>query len=154
MGLRLVRALGLSDGTCGRGLRLRNARWKSWSKVWRVCLRPNRHASRLTLASRGIPEEGFFLGGATMWCRVPSMSAMHEMAPKQKIAFGLKVILLLNMMSMELELIDDTPPTWLARCRCLVSSRTPKGTLVVLLGRTVSWIATQWFVSGAREREN
>jgi hypothetical protein len=25
---------------------------------------------------------------------------------------------------------------------------------VVLLGRTVSWIVTRWFVSGARERES
>ena len=33
-------------------------------------------------ASRGIPEEGFFLGRAVMRCRVPSMSAMHKMAPK------------------------------------------------------------------------
>jgi hypothetical protein len=40
-GLRLVRTLGLSGGTCERDLRLRNARWKSWSKGWRVRLRPN-----------------------------------------------------------------------------------------------------------------
>jgi hypothetical protein len=52
-----------------------------------------------TSASRGISEEGFFLGGATMRCRVPSMSAMHEMVPKQKIALGLKVILFLKMMA-------------------------------------------------------
>jgi hypothetical protein len=64
-----------------------------------------------TLASCGIPEEGFFLGGAAMRCRVPSMSAMHEMVLKQKIVPGLKVILLLKMMAMELALIDDTPPT-------------------------------------------
>ena len=66
------------------------------------------------------------------------MSAMHEMAPKQKIAPGLKVILLLKMMAMELALIDDTPPSWRASYRCLVSDRTPGGTVVVLLGRTVS----------------
>jgi hypothetical protein len=37
------------------------------------------------------------------------MSAMHEMVSKQKIAPGLKVILLLKMMAMELALIDNTP---------------------------------------------
>jgi hypothetical protein len=88
-------------------------------------------------ASRGIPEEGFFLGRAVMRCRVPSMSAMHEMVPKQKIAPWLKVILFLKMIAMELALIDDTPPTWRASCQCLVSNRTPEGTLVVLLGTTV-----------------
>jgi hypothetical protein len=41
MGLHLVRALGLSGGNCGRGLRLCNARWKSWSEGWRVRLCPN-----------------------------------------------------------------------------------------------------------------
>ena len=40
-GLRLVRALGLSGGSYGRGLRLRNARWKTSSEGWRVHLRPN-----------------------------------------------------------------------------------------------------------------
>jgi hypothetical protein len=44
-----------------------------------------------------------------MRCRVPSTSATHEMVPKQKIAPGLKVILFLKMMAMELALIDDTP---------------------------------------------
>jgi hypothetical protein len=99
-------------------------------------------ARGFTPASRGIPEEGFFLGGAAMRCRVPSMSAMHEMVSKQKIAIRLKVILLLKMMAMELALIDDIPPTWCASCRCLVSDRTLRGTLVVLSGRTVSWIVT------------
>jgi hypothetical protein len=33
-----------------------------------------------------------------------------------------------------------------------MSDRTPGGTLVVLLGRTVSWIVTRWFVLG-HERE-
>jgi hypothetical protein len=75
-----------------------------------------------TLASYGIPEEDFFLGGVVMRCRVPSMSATHEMVPKQKIAPGLKVILLLKMMAMELALIDDTPPTCRASCPCLVSN--------------------------------
>jgi hypothetical protein len=66
-------------------------------------------ARGFTLAFHGIPEEGFFFGGAAMRCRVPSTSAMHEMVPKQKIAPKLKVILLLKMMAMELALIDDTP---------------------------------------------
>ena len=44
-----------------------------------------------------------------MWCKVPSTSGMHEMVPKQKIAPGLKVILLLKIMAMKLALIDDTP---------------------------------------------
>ena len=43
-------------------------------------------ARGFTPASCGIPEEDFFLGGVTMWCRVPSTSATHEMVPKQKIA--------------------------------------------------------------------
>jgi hypothetical protein len=79
---------------------------------------------------------------------------MHKMVPKQKIAPGLKVILLLKMMAMELALIDDTPPTWNASYRCLVFDRTPRGTLVVLLGRMVSWIVTRWFLPRARERES
>ena len=62
-----------------------------------------------TPASCGISEKDFFLGGVAIWCRVPSTSAMHEMVPKQKIAPGLKVILFLKMMAMELALIDDTP---------------------------------------------
>jgi hypothetical protein len=37
--------------------------------------------------------------------------------------------------------------------RCLVSDRTPGGTLMLLLGRTVSWIVTRWFVPG-HERES
>jgi hypothetical protein len=81
------------------------------------------------------------------------MSAMHEMVPKQNIAPGLRVILLLKMMAMELALIDNTPPTWRASCQCLVSDCTPGGTLVVLLGRMVSQIVTRWFVPRAREKE-
>jgi hypothetical protein len=88
-----------------------------------------------------------------MRCRVPSKSATHEMAPKQKIAPGQKVVLLLKMMAMELALIDDTPPTWRASCRCLVFDRTPEGTLVVLLGRTMSRIVTRWLASW-HERES
>jgi hypothetical protein len=84
-------------------------------------------AHGFTLASCGISEEGFFLGGVAMRCRVPTTSATHEMVPKQKIAPRLKVILLLKMMAMELTLIDDTPPTRRASYRCLVSDRTRGG---------------------------
>jgi hypothetical protein len=57
-------------------------------------------------------------------------------------------------MAMELALIDDTPPTWRTIYQCFVSDRTPGGTLVVLLGRTMSRIVTRWFVLGhERERE-
>jgi hypothetical protein len=63
------------------------------------------------------------------------------------------VILLLKVMAIELALINDTPPTWRASCRCLVYDRTPKDTLVVLLDRTMLLIVAQWFVLGAQERE-
>jgi hypothetical protein len=78
---------------------------------------------------------------------------MHEMVPKQNIAPRLRVILFLKVMAIELTLINDTPPTWCASCRCLVSDRTPGGTLVVLLDRTVLLIVARWFVTEARERE-
>jgi hypothetical protein len=42
-GLRLVHAPGLSGGSCERGLRLHNARWKSSSEGWRVRLRSNKY---------------------------------------------------------------------------------------------------------------
>jgi hypothetical protein len=54
-------------------------------------------------------------------------------------------------MAIELTLINDTPPTWCASCWCLVSDRTPRDTVVVLLGRTVLLIVARWFVPGARE---
>jgi hypothetical protein len=78
------------------------------------------------------------LGGVAMRCRVPTTSATQEMVLKQKTAHGLKVILLLKMTAMESMLIDDTPPTWRTNCQCFVSKRTPRVTIVVLLGRTVS----------------
>jgi hypothetical protein len=107
-----------------------------------------------TLVPFGVPEEDFFLGGVAMRCRVSSTSATQEIVLKKKIAPMLKVILLLKMMAMELALIDDTPPTWRASCRCFVSDRTPRGTLVVLLGRMVSRIVARWFTLGhERERE-
>jgi hypothetical protein len=78
---------------------------------------------------------------------------MHEMFPKRNIAPGLRVILFLKVMAIELTLINDTPPTWRVSFRCLVSDRTPGGTLVVLLGRAVLLIVARWFVPEARERE-
>jgi hypothetical protein len=68
-------------------------------------------ARRLASASLGIPEEGLFSGRSATRCRVPYMSAMHEMVPKQNIAPRLRVILFLKMTTMELTLINDTPPT-------------------------------------------
>jgi hypothetical protein len=68
-----------------------------------------RHARRLASTFHRILEEGLFLGGSAMWCRVLFMSAMHEMVPKHNIAPWLRVILLLKMMAMELALNDDTP---------------------------------------------
>jgi hypothetical protein len=78
---------------------------------------------------------------------------MHEMVLKRIIAPWLRVILFLRVTTIELTLINDTPPTWRASCRYLVSDRTPRATLMVILGRTVSLIVAQWFVPGARERE-
>jgi hypothetical protein len=103
----------------------------------------------LALASLGIPEKGFFSGGSAMQCRVPSTSSMHEMVPKQNIAPGLRVILFLKVMAIELSWINDTPRTWRASCRRLVSDRTPGGTLVMLLGRMVLLIIARWFVPEA-----
>ena len=75
------------------------------------------------------------------------------MVLKRIIAPWLRVILFLRVTTIELTLINDTPPTWRASCRYLVSDRTPRATLMVILGRTVSLIVAQWFVPGARERE-
>jgi hypothetical protein len=105
------------------------------------------------LASLGIYEESFFSCGSTTWCRVPSSSAMHKMVLKQNIVSGRRAILHLEVMAIELALINDTPPTWHASFRCLVSDRTPRVTLAVLLGRTVLLIVAQRFMLGARERE-
>jgi hypothetical protein len=63
----------------------------------------------LALASLGIPEKSFFLGGSATWCRVSSSSTMHEMVPKRNIAPGRRVILFLKVMAIELALINDTP---------------------------------------------
>jgi hypothetical protein len=78
---------------------------------------------------------------------------MHVMVSRRDVAPRLRVILFLKVMAIELTLINDTPPTWRASCRCLVSDRTPWGTLVVLLGRTVLLIVARWFMPEAQERE-
>jgi hypothetical protein len=78
---------------------------------------------------------------------------MHKMVLKQNIVSGRRAILHLEVMAIELALINDTPPTWHASFRCLVSDRTPRVTLAVLLGRTVLLIVAQRFMLGARERE-
>jgi hypothetical protein len=108
----------------------------------------------LALASLGILEGSFFSGGSATRCRVPSSSTMHEMVPKRNIAPRLRVVLFLKVMAIELTLINDTPPTCRASCWYLVSDRTPGGTLVVLLGRTVLLIVARWFVTEARDRES
>jgi hypothetical protein len=95
-------------------------------------------ACGLASAFLRISEVGLFSGVSATRCRVPSLFAMHEMVPERNKAPGLRAILFLKRMAMELALTNDTPPTWRATCRCLVSGRTPGGTLVVLLGRTVS----------------
>jgi hypothetical protein len=79
---------------------------------------------------------------------------MHVMVSRRDVAPRLRVILFLKVMAIELTLINDTPPTWRASCRCLVSDRTPWGTLVVLLGRTVLLIVARWFMPEAQERES
>jgi hypothetical protein len=105
-------------------------------------------------ASFGDLEEDLFSGGVTMWCRVLSTSATHEMVSKQKTTPGLKVILLLKMTAMESALIDDIAPIWRASRWCLCPNAHQGVTLVVLLGRTVSLIMTQLFVlRHERERE-
>ena len=78
---------------------------------------------------------------------------MDEMVPKQNIVPGQRAIWHLEVMAIELALINDTPPTWCASCRCLVSDRTPRVTLAVLSGRMVLLIVAQWFMLGAREGE-
>jgi hypothetical protein len=92
----------------------------------------------LASASLKISKVGLFSGVSTMRHRVPPLSAMHEMVLKRNIAPGLRAILFLKTIAMELALTNDTPRTWHASCRCVVSDRTPRGTLMVLLDRTVS----------------
>jgi hypothetical protein len=75
----------------------------------------------LALTFLGILEEGFFSGGSAMWCRVPSLFAIHEMVPKWSIAPGRKVTLFLKVMAIELALINDTP--YLARQLSVFSVR-------------------------------
>lgn len=67
----------------------------------------------------GVPREGFILDGPATRCKVPSWSAMQEMAPKQKIAPRLKMIMVLKMTAMVSSFINVIPPTWRATYRCL-----------------------------------
>jgi hypothetical protein len=70
-------------------------------------------------AAIGDPSEAFFSDGAAIRCKVPSWSVMQEIVPKQKIASGLKVIMVLKVTTMESSFINVAPPTWRATCRCL-----------------------------------
>jgi hypothetical protein len=70
-------------------------------------------------------EEGFFSGGSTIRCRIPSSSATDEMVPKQNMDPGWRAILCWKTMAIELAWISDTPPTWRASCWCLGPDRAP-----------------------------
>jgi hypothetical protein len=59
---------------------------------------------------------------------------MDEMVPKQNIVPERRAILHLEVTTIELAWINDTPPTWRASYRCLESDRTPRVTLAVLFG--------------------
>jgi hypothetical protein len=63
-----------------------------------------------------------------MRCRVPFSSAMDEMVPKQNTDPGRRAILHSDVMAIELDWVNDSPPTWRASCRCLESDRTPRVT--------------------------
>jgi hypothetical protein len=79
----------------------------------------------LVLAFSEIFGEGFFFDGSAMRCRIPSSSAMDEMVLKQNTDPGRRAILCWKVMATELALINDTPPTWRASCRCLRPDRAP-----------------------------
>jgi hypothetical protein len=55
-----------------------------------------------------IPEEGFFSGGSTRRCRVPSSSATDEIVPKQNMDPGRRMILCWKVTAIELAWVDDT----------------------------------------------
>jgi hypothetical protein len=96
-------------------------------------------------------EGDFFSGGSAMRCRVPSLSAMDEIVPKQNTDPGRRVILLWKVTAIELAWIVDTPPTWRASCRCFGSDRTPGvAPQGVFRSRTVSTTVAKWFVPIAR----
>jgi hypothetical protein len=80
---------------------------------------------RLVLAFMGIPEESFFSGESTMWCRIPLSSTTDKMVPKQNTDPGRRAILHWEVTAIELAWINDTPPTWRDRCRCLELDRPP-----------------------------
>jgi hypothetical protein len=67
-----------------------------------------------------ISGEGFFFGGSTMRCRLPSSSATDEMILKQNMDPGRRAILHREVTAIELAWINDTPPTWHASVTPLV----------------------------------
>jgi hypothetical protein len=67
----------------------------------------------------GVPREGFFLDGSAIRCKAPSWSTMLEMDLKWKTSPGLKVIIVLKLISMESSFINVAPPTWCVSCLCL-----------------------------------
>jgi hypothetical protein len=75
-----------------------------------------------------ISREGFFFGGSTMRCKIPSSFATDEMVPKQNTDPERSEILCWKVMAIELAWINDTPPTWSASCRCLGSDHGPRVT--------------------------
>jgi hypothetical protein len=58
------------------------------------------------------------MDGPAIQFKVPSWSAMQEMDPKQKIAPGLKVTMVLKVTAMESS-YNVAPPTWRASYLCL-----------------------------------
>jgi hypothetical protein len=88
----------------------------------------------LVLAFSEIFEEGFFSGGSSIRCRIPSSSTTDEMVPKQNTDPGQRAILCWKMTAIELAWISDTPPTWRTSYRCLGPDRapgvTPRGAFV------------------------
>jgi hypothetical protein len=104
------------------------------------------------LAFSEIIEEGFLSGRSAMRCRVPSLSAMDEMVPKQNTDPGRRAILCWKVTTIELAWINDTPPTRRASCRCFWSDRAPgvapRG---AFWSRTVLPTVARWFVLDARE---
>jgi hypothetical protein len=108
--------------------------------------------SCFALAFLEIVEEGFFSGGSTMRCRVPSSSATNEMVPKQNTDPERRMILCWKVMAIELAWISDIPPTWRASCRCFGSDRAPRvAPRGAFWSRTVLPTVARWFVLDARE---
>jgi hypothetical protein len=91
--------------------------------------------------------EGFLSGRSTMRCRIPSLSAMDEMVPKQNMDPWRRTILFWN-----LAWIGDTPPTWRASCRCFGSDHAPRvAPRGAFWSRTVLPTVARWYGLDARE---